>query len=440
MRRSWGVLLLWALALVFALNTGRDWAYNLFYFVSGVILVALWWAWTNIRGLALTRVTRAQQSQVGKYFEESLSLENRSRWTKLWVEVQDFSDLPGHQVSRVVNTLRGHSTSRWQVRTLCQQRGRFTLGPIALVTGDPLGLFRFSRQVPGTAPLVVTPAIIPIPQFTQPSGYLPGGEMMRRRTPYITTSASGVREYAPGDSFNRIHWPSTARTGRLISKEFELEPLADVWIFLDMHQAAHTEASWMPPPDEPLPWLARRSERLELPPSTVEYGVTIAASLVHYFLQSDREVGFLSYARYREVVQPDRGERQLNRLLETLAVIQPRGTIPLAQVLASEGTRLARYTTLVVITASTDLQWVSALRGLRTRGVQGVGVLIAAATFGPAPDWRPVLSELHASGLPSCLVRRGDDLAMALSQPVGGTWRGTAVNYRGWSGYPRQEG
>ena len=35
---------------------------------------------------------------------------------------------------------------------------------------------------------------------------------------------------------------------------------------------------------------------MELPPSTVEYGVTIAASLAQHFLQSDREVGFLSYA------------------------------------------------------------------------------------------------------------------------------------------------
>jgi uncharacterized protein (DUF58 family) len=61
---------------------------------------------------------------------------------------------------------------------------------------------------------------------------------------------------------------------------------------------------------------------MELPPSTIEYSVTIAASLAQHFLEADRELGFLSYAEKREVVQPDRGERQLTRLLEILAVIQ----------------------------------------------------------------------------------------------------------------------
>jgi uncharacterized protein (DUF58 family) len=418
---------LWALALVFALRTGRDLAFNLFYFITGVIVITLVWSWSNLRGLRLERMARGLRSQVGRYMEETLVLTNRSRWPKLWVEVRDFSDLPGHQISRVVNSLGKQSSSRWQVRTLCQQRGRFVLGPITLTSGDPLGIFRFATDVPETTSLVVVPVTVPIPQFNPPTGYLPGGEAMHRRTPYITTSVSGVREYAPGDSFNRIHWPSTARIGQLISKEFELDPLADVWLFLDMHEFAHTESPWLPKTAEPLSWMARRGEpRLEIPPSTVEYAVTITASLVEYFVRRDREVGFLSYAQQREVVQPDRGERQLSRLLEILAVIQAQGNVPLAQVLATESARLARHSTLIVITPSTDTHWVTALRSLRARGVQGVGVLLAAQTFGQAPDWTPTLADLQSSGLPAYLVKNGDDLTTALSHPVSGARRGPA--------------
>ena len=65
------------MALIFALNTGRDLAFDLLYFVTGVILLALWWAWANLRGLQLRRVTRPQRSQVGRYFEESLELTNQ---------------------------------------------------------------------------------------------------------------------------------------------------------------------------------------------------------------------------------------------------------------------------------------------------------------------------------------------------------------------------
>ncbi len=423
-RRAWGMVVLWVLALLFALNTGREWAYNLLYFITAVLVITLWWAWANLQGLTLRRGSRIQRSQVGKYFEESLELANRSSWPKLWVEVDDYSDLPGHQVSRVVSALAGRATSRWQVRTLCQQRGRYTMGPIRLTSGDPLGLFHFTRPMAETISLVVAPATVPLPGFTPPTGYLPGGEAMHRRTPYITASVSGVRDYAPGDSFNRIHWPSTARTGRLISKEFELDPEADLWIFLDMEASVHVAAPWTPKAPEPLSWATRRAEmRLELPPSTIEYGVTIAASLVEHFLRMDREVGFLSYPKHREFIQPDRGERQLNRLLEVLAVIQAEGRVPLAQMLASDGAHLSRHTTLIVITPSTDTKWVTALRGLQARGVKGIGVFIAASTFGPSPDYAGTIADLQASGLTAYLVKRGDDLQAALSHSVSGVGR-----------------
>src|SRR5690606_21783269 len=112
---------------------------------------------------------------------------------------------------------------------------------------------------------------------------------------------SGVRDYQPGDSFNRIHWRSTARKDRMLVKEFELDPLADVWIFLDLSESTlverpaariGTENLYAPPPN--------------LPPSTEEYGVTIAASLAQYFVEKGRALGFATYCPHREIVQPDR--------------------------------------------------------------------------------------------------------------------------------------
>jgi uncharacterized protein (DUF58 family) len=63
-----------------------------------------------------------------------------------------------------------------------------------------------------------------IHSFPLPSGLLSGGEALRRRTHQITPNAAGVRDYAPGDPLNRIHWISTARRRRLMVKEFELDP------------------------------------------------------------------------------------------------------------------------------------------------------------------------------------------------------------------------
>jgi uncharacterized protein (DUF58 family) len=356
---------------------------------------------------------------VGKLAEESFTVANTGFLPKVWLEVRDHSTLPVHRVSQVMNALAPKRRRHWAVRTICRRRGRFTLGPLTLVSGDPLGLFEFRRDLKVTSNIVVYPAMIPIPSFVPPLGQLPGGDAVRQRTHYVTTNVSGVRDYAPGDSFNRIHWRSTARTGRLIVKEFELDPTADIWLFLDMHRDVQYS---LPLPDlEPEdPWLAilrgRKRPEIELDPVTEEYVITVAASIAQHFVHKERAVGMVTYGQAREVLQPDRGHRQLTKILETLAVIRAEGEIPMSHILLSEGERLGRGVTLIVITSSLDSQWVAAARDLMRRGVRVVGVVIDPESFGGPQGAPQTLGELQASRLPAYMVRNGDDLARALSQ------------------------
>lgn len=241
---------------------------------------------------------------------------------------------------------------------------------------------------------------------------------MQRRTPYVTTNVAGVRDYAPGDSFNRIHWPSSARTGRLISKEFELDPTADVWLFLDLERAAQAELVWarLAAQREPrLPW--EPGPELALMPSTVEYGVTIVASLAKHFIARDRAVGFIAYSQHREVIPADRGERQLTKILETLAVIRADGRIPLAEIIAAEGTHLRRNTTAILVTSTDQNYWIAAARDLAHRGIKAIAVLIDPHTFGHPRSNESMTTELAISSIPVYLVREGDDIASALARP-----------------------
>jgi uncharacterized protein (DUF58 family) len=267
--------------------------------------------------------------------------------------------------------------------------------------------------------MVVYPATLELPGFSPPIGMLPGGDAMRRRTHYVTTNVSTVRDYVPGDSFNRIHWRSTARTGRLIVKEFELDPTADIWIALDLDQGVHAGSPWTPPVQDIGPGVLRQEKiGLQLPPSTIEYAVTAAASLARHFLLQDRSVGFIAHSGHRELIQADRGERQLTKILETLAVVNATGRIPFARMLTAEMEHLPRHTTLVAISPATDRMWVATLRDIRRRGVHNMAVLVAASTFGDAPPYRDTLADLLASGIPTHLITCGQDIAAALSQRV----------------------
>ena len=417
MKRSWVIFLLWAVVLLAALNTGRDLYYHLTYVLSATIALSFLWTWGSIRWLKLERQTRSRRSQVGKVIEERFTVHNTGFFPKLWLEVRDLSDLPGHYASQVVSTLRPFRQRGWTVKTTCRRRGRFTLGPITLTSGDPFGLFKMQRHLSPTSTVIVYPATIELPAFAQPLGRLPGGEAMRRRTHYVTTNVAGVREYAPGDSFNRIHWPSTARTGRLIVKEFELDPTADIWLFLDMQRAVQAGSAWETVPTREGPALLwKERPRLELDPTTEEYGVTIAASLARHFIRLNRAVGLVAYGQHREIAQADRGDRQLTKLLEILAVIKARGKIPIGDVAAVETSHFSRDTTAVVITPSTDMGLADVLRTLRRRGIRAIVVLIEASTFGPAQSSLTLLAELIASDIPAYLVKCGQPLEEALSQ------------------------
>lgn len=405
-------------ALLAGLLTGRDLLFNLAYLLGLLLILSFAWAWVNINWLRLSRNTRTRRTQVGRPLEERFTIDNTGRIPKLWVEIRDFSNLPGHFSSHVVNNLGPHSRYTWRVHTVCQERGRYQLGPVRLRTSDPFGLFTMEREWTVTNNIVVYPMTFEIHQFALPIGVLPGGDALRRRTHYITTNASGVRDYAPGDSFSRIHWPSAARRDRLIVKEFELDPLADIWIAPDMAVFGHVAPADTPFPSPQLgdlpAWM--RLDDFSLPESTEEYTVTIAASLAQYFLRHNRAVGLLAYGQTNEVVQPDRGERQLNRILETLAVLRAQGQVPVADVLQAENYLFPRGTTVIVITASADKKWLTDARQLSRRGLRVVTVVVNAESFGGRDSGAGLVQLLGASGLAAYLVNCNDDLTAVLSQ------------------------
>jgi uncharacterized protein (DUF58 family) len=258
-----------------------------------------------------------------------------------------------------------------------------------------------------------------IHQFALPVGILPGGDALRRRTHYITTNASGVRDYEPGDSFNRIHWRSTARRDRLVVKEFELDPLADIWVVPDMSVYGHVTPPRNLLPSTPAPgdipaWL--RLETFELPESTEEYTVTIAASVAQFFLRHDRAVGMLAYGQSNEVLQPDRGERQFNRVLETLAVLRAQGEVPLQDMLHAESHLFPRGTTVIVVTPNTREEWSTAARQLTRRGLRVVTILVNPGSFYGPRSADKLYYLLQAQGQVVYLVNNGDDLTATLSR------------------------
>jgi uncharacterized protein (DUF58 family) len=398
--------------LLTGLFTGRTFFFNLAYLFSGLLFVSFVWSWLAVRWLSINRRTRTRRSQVGRNFEESFTIRNTALLPKLWLEVRDYSDLPNHRASHVVPWMIGNGRYGWKAETRCIARGEFRLGPMRLTSGDPFGFFISPRVVSATSKVIVYPATVALTKFDLPAGTLSGGEAQRRRSHYVTTNAAGVRDYVPGDSFNRIHWRSSARKNRLIVKEFEIDPLVDIWVFADFSAGSLVDAPGL----QRLPNGGAAIPRAPgIPPSTEEYVVVAAASLAQHFISLERAVGFAAYTPSREVHQPERGNRQMTQIFEALAVARSASPYTLGQMLTLETPYFTRGTTLIIVTASLDSAWVAEAQTLTRRGIRPMCVLIDPESFGGGQRPDEVRGRLQLAKIPTLVVRNGDDLATALA-------------------------
>ena len=408
-----GIYILTILSFITGLLTGRAFYFNLGYMFSALLLLSMFWAWASVRWLVITRRTRSRRAQVGRSFEEQFIIRNLAIIPKLWLEVRDESNLPGHVASHIVPALGARSQYDWQVKTRCAARGEFKLGPMTISSGDPFGLFYAQRRIEATARVIVYPQIAEINHFELPIGNISGGEAQRRRSHYITTNAAGVRDYVPGDSFNRIHWRSSARRDKLIVKEFEIDPLVDIWLFADFSSLSLVEASDIKRVGGTGPVIPNASG---IPQSTEEYVAVVAASLAQHFINLDRALGFVAYTPNREIHQPERGSRQLTRILETLSVARSFSGYSLGQMLTLETPYFTRGTTLLIVTSSVDTSWVIEAQVLTRRGIRPMCVLIDPSTFNGGKSSDEMRGILQMANIPTVIVRYGDDIAAALAQ------------------------
>jgi uncharacterized protein (DUF58 family) len=99
-----------------------------------------------------------------------------------------------------------------------QHRGRIILGPLTVERRDPIGLFRRAQPITADALLWVHPRIHPA--LPLPVGLVLDYEGHASANARLgTVTFASLRDYVRGDDPRRIHWRSTARTGRLIVRE-----------------------------------------------------------------------------------------------------------------------------------------------------------------------------------------------------------------------------
>ena len=381
-------LLLLALALVTAYRP----LYFLLYF--GLMLTALsfLWTWIQTRGLDVSVETLSARPQVGHPLRLRITVREKLGIPRLGLRL-NILDLPVREGSLTLN-LKPKSTSQHTLIAHHVRRGLNTIGAAEISASDPLGLTAIRRLVGQPQTITVYPQVVPLVAGLSVGAAAFGDVGRASLMPDASASASRVREYRPSDSLNRIHWPTTARTNRLMSKEFDSGGHTSVWLILDL------QASRQIGDDQE---------------STEEYAVTIAASLAVSLIESHQNVGLMVHGETLHAIVPQRDAAQLWVILEALSRIEAKGDVPLSNLLIKAERELPQGSLAVVVAPSPIPGSPGVFQQMYRRGVTVLPVLLDAATFQTATNGETPTQPAASDPYDGYVIRRGDRLSHSLA-------------------------
>jgi uncharacterized protein (DUF58 family) len=351
--------------------------------LGGTWLISYFWAVGLGKNVRLVREMRYGFAQVGDRLEERFTLKNAGLFPVIWAEVVDHSTFPEYQASQV-RAVDATGATRWQLSTVCTQRGMFELGPTTILMGDPLGFYTVELHYPATSSVLVTPPVLKLPTIRIASGGRSGRGRPRPNAPDRTVSASTLREFNPGDPLRWIHWPTTARKNSIFVRLFDGTPASDWFIFVDMAKAVQVGVG---------------------ADSTLEHSVILAASLAANGLDSGIPVGLAANGEPPIWLAPHLGGDQQWEILRALAQIGP-GELSLRQSLTRAHPMLHAQVSLIIITPDTGGNWMESLVPLLWRGIVPTVILLDPVSFGEAHPAGPIASLLTSVQVTHHIIQR----------------------------------
>jgi uncharacterized protein (DUF58 family) len=390
--RAWrGGLWLGAVALAAAVASGsRPLG------VVGVGFLLAWgltwlWAWLAERPVVVWLEASSGQAVEGDRVSLSASVTRPSR-----IPLGSLAlDVTMGRLGRSSHRLRGHGRlARTNVDLGPLPRGVYVFDEPEVVVGDLLGLVSVRPPVVSERlTVVVRPRLVALDGLFSEAGRV-GGDgrrlLLRRAAGFDFHS---VRQYEQGESLRRVHWPTSARRGQLMVKELEDTAHDGVVVLLDCDPAGAVGT----PPD-----------------SSFDAAVRAAGSILQTHAARARSATLVTTGSDGQVVPVRSARGELGGAVTCLAAACADARHGLARVLHANPS-LAGTAELVIVTATLDPAAFSAVLAVAGRRATSL-VWVDAASFAARPTRADTgLLRLAAHGIPTAVVRKGDDLAAVLS-------------------------
>ncbi|MHB9144925.1 MAG: DUF58 domain-containing protein [Symbiobacteriia bacterium] len=322
--RAMGGRLMGALALVWVVAAGLflggpvGFALLGLGFGLGPTLALAWWA--PLGSIQVERILPPGPVRAGDTVTIRLRLRAARWWPWFLLRVEDDWEpvVPGASTAAHVFLLSGRQ-AEVSYRVPRIPRDVYSLRAVRLTACDLFGFIRRQRQV--TLPGMIEAWPVPAP-VREIRGLLAaaGSSAATLAAQAMTSPATsageahraaihagetrGIRPYAPGDPLRHIHWPATAKTGRLAVREFEPVGRAPLHVVV----AAGPSTSGQP-----------TSGGRTAPAGSFEWVLSQAAGVIDWGLEQQRPIALTVGPSH---IAAARGQAHVGRLMRLLATCQ----------------------------------------------------------------------------------------------------------------------
>ncbi|OGV39897.1 MAG: hypothetical protein A2020_15880 [Lentisphaerae bacterium GWF2_45_14] len=268
------------------------------------------------------------------------------------------------------------STTYLETWFMPSKRGRIKIPSPILDTAFPFCIFRWNCASKEHNLLTVYPAFTALDSLELPSGrkYQPHGTSMISKVGE-SMEFHGCREFRDGDETKYIHWPSSARAGELIVREFQEEHLTRIAIITDTFMEK----------ERPLrhPFKKRKTS------DSFEAAISLTAALSDFLARGDFVVDIFAAGPEIYHFQGGRSLAYFDNILDILACLKPCASNAIRKLSPSVMSEIAGIGSVVIILLKMDEERGSFINDLKSFGVSVKTIVLNDEGAATASEYEP---------------------------------------------------
>ncbi|WP_346929740.1 DUF58 domain-containing protein [Clostridium sp.] len=230
------------LAFIFALFSGGNLPYSIFYCLILVLIITSIYIYFVRKSLNIDVVSDKKEIIAGQNNNIIIKVYNDSIFPISYMEVEN------SLLKSVMKKYRGDiisiniNSNKFMKKDInIPIRGDYRLGSTTSIVSDIFGVFTWKNSYNHNEAIKVYPNIYPLNSIK-----IKGANLREFNTktvmkelnngPESLETIKNIREYRIGDSYRRVNWKVTAKHGKLFVKEYESSESPRIHVFLDLRK------------------------------------------------------------------------------------------------------------------------------------------------------------------------------------------------------------